>query len=631
MRKTLASSSYAIVGTLERMIQRLEDKKLLDDAVLGDLEESDDWRDTFDDVTEQFDAVALEAEITDLKSYKALAERIESNAKGKALITVLAKAFDMTENLGGQRKAVIFTESCRTQQYIKSKLESNGHAGRVVLLNGSNTDPESRAIYKAWLQEHAGSGRITGSKTADMKAALVDKFKSSEADILVSTEAGGEGINLQFCSLLINYDLPWNPQKVEQRIGRVHRYGQLNDVVVVNFVNRKNPADERVFTLLSEKFKLFEGVFGASDEILGAIESNIDIEKRIYEIYQQCRDDEQIQTEFNRLQDELDEHLQIREEQTRQTLLNNFDRDVVATLKSRRDQSNDFLDGYRQMLMDLVRAELPDANFERNHFFRSGQRFDLSWDQAEKNDSEFFRLQSKEHMLAWELVHKAKARQPDQAPMPPAELIFSYAALEGQYAALQPYIGKSGILQVNKLSLRYADTEEEHLLVVAVTDSGDAIPIGDAQRLLRIPASMSDSTAPIDDSTLAQQLDREQQVKLQETEQKLEQYYEQENTKLERWADDRRQALQLTIDELDREIRDLKKASRQLATLQEKLTAKREIKQHERKRDRAMASYHEAKKQIEQEEDKLLDDIEAKLKLDSSIEELFTIRWCLTH
>ena len=631
MRKTLASSTHAIVGTLERMIQRLEDKKLLDDGVLTDLEESDDWRDVFDDdVTEQIDEVALEAEISDLKGYKALAERIESNAKGKALITVLEKAFAMTENLGGQRKAVIFTESCRTQQYIKTKLESHGHTGRVVLLNGSNSDPESRAIYKAWLQKHAGSGRITGSKTADMKAALVEQFKSDDADILVSTEAGGEGINLQFCSLLINYDLPWNPQKVEQRIGRIHRYGQLNDVVVVNFVNRKNPADERVFTLLSEKFKLFEGVFGASDEILGAIESNIDIEKRIYNIYQKCRDDEQIQYEFDRLQDDMDEHLQVREEQTRQTLLNHFDRDVVAALKSRRDRSNDFLDNYRQMLMDLVRAELPDATFERNHFFHAGQRFDLSWEQAEKNEAEFFRLQSKEHLLAWELVHKAKARQPDQAPMPAAELTFSQgASLAGQYASLQPYIGKSGSLQVSKLSLRYADTEEEYLLVVAMTDSGDAVPVEDAERLLRIPALISDSSVSIDDNRLAEQLSAEQQIKIQETEQKLEQYYEQENTKLERWADDRRQALQLTIDELDREIKELKRASRQLASLQEKLAAKREIKQHERKRDRAMASYHEAKKAIEQEEDKLLDDIEAKLELDSSIEALFSIRWLL--
>lgn len=96
---------------------------------------------------------------------------------------------------------------------------------------------------------------------------------------MIATEAGAEGINLQFCSLVINYDLPWNPQRVEQRIGRCHRYGQRFDVVVINFVNNTNRADVRVFQLLNEKFKLFDGILGASDELIGAIDGNIDIEK----------------------------------------------------------------------------------------------------------------------------------------------------------------------------------------------------------------------------------------------------------------------------------------------------------------------------------------------------------------
>ena len=101
------------------------------------------------------------------------------------------------------------------------------------------------------------------------------------------------------CSLVVNYDLPWNPQRIEQRIGRCHRYGQKYDVVVVNFLNKKNAADQRVYQLLAEKFKLFDGVFGASDEVLGHIESGVDFEKRIAQIYQSCRTEEEIQTSFN--------------------------------------------------------------------------------------------------------------------------------------------------------------------------------------------------------------------------------------------------------------------------------------------------------------------------------------------
>ena len=112
------------------------------------------------------------------------------------------------------------------------------------------------------------------------RQAIVDYFKA-ESKILIATEAAAEGINLQFCSLLINYDLPWNPQRVEQRIGRCHRYGQKFDVVVVNFINQANEADKRVYELLDQKFNLFNGVLGASDEILGAIENGVDFEQKM--------------------------------------------------------------------------------------------------------------------------------------------------------------------------------------------------------------------------------------------------------------------------------------------------------------------------------------------------------------
>jgi len=632
MRKILASSSFALAGTLEKMILRLEKEQLLGEDVIDDLEESADWQDRFiEDGTQYSVAQKRTEEIEELKSYYELAKNISSNSKGDALIIALKKAFEFAQDLGSLRKAVIFTESRRTQIYIKELLQQNGYKGRLVLLNGSNADPDSKQIYQDWLQKHQGSARITGSKTSDMKAALVDKFSGNEADILISTEAGAEGINLQFCSLLINYDLPWNPQKVEQRIGRVHRYGQKHDVVVVNFLNRKNPADKRVFELLDEKFKLFDGVFGASDEILGAIESNIDIEKRIYEIYQKCRSDDEIENQFNQLQEDLKDVLMVREEQTRKTLLNNFDRDVVTALKSRRDSSKDFLEQYEQVLMDLAKAEIPSADFGRNYFHYKNSRYDLSWAQAQKNDSEFFRLQAEEHKLAWELVHKAQARKTENEPLPPVNIIFHSAQLDARYASLEKYIGQSGLLQVEKILFNYAGTEEEHLLVAVMTDEGQRLDADDAEHLLRIPSEILGLMNNLDVTLLKPILEDLTVNKELEVHNKLGQYFEEGSVKLERWADDRRQALQLSIDELDREIREMKKASRQLSSLQEKIDAKRQIKQKERERDTAMANYHETKKEIEQEEDKLLDEIESKLELNIQSEILFNFRWTLNQ
>jgi superfamily II DNA/RNA helicase len=247
---------------------------------------------------------ALEQEIAELDAFAALAISIDHNAKGKALLKALGIAFAKAKELGAAEKAIIFTESRRTQNYLLRLLADSPFAEGIVLFNGSNTDDRSKLIYSQWLERHQGTDRVTGSRTADMRSALVDYFREA-GRIMIATEAGAEGINLQFCSLVVNYDLPWNPQRIEQRIGRCHRYGQKHDVVVVNFLNRKNAADKRVFELLAEKFKLFEGVFGASDEVLGAIESGVDFEKRIAAIYQHCRMQEEIQTAFDQLQLEL--------------------------------------------------------------------------------------------------------------------------------------------------------------------------------------------------------------------------------------------------------------------------------------------------------------------------------------
>ena len=225
------------------------------------------------------DRDAIEKEVADLDEFAQLATSIESQRQRQGPAKGARRRLRQSRRNSAQReKAIIFTESRRTQSYLLRVLADSPCAEGIVLFNGSNTDDRSKLIYAAWLERHQGTDRVTGSNTADMRSALVDYFRE-EGRIMIATEAGAEGINLQFCSLVVNYDLPWNPQRIEQRIGRCHRYGQKHDVVVVNFLNRKNAADQRVYELLAEKFQLFEGVFGASDEVLGAIESPASISR----------------------------------------------------------------------------------------------------------------------------------------------------------------------------------------------------------------------------------------------------------------------------------------------------------------------------------------------------------------
>jgi adenine-specific DNA-methyltransferase len=295
-----------------------------------------------------------------LRGYAEKAEGIRQNAKGDALLVALKTALDKAVGLGAARKAVIFTESRRTQQYPHDLLSANGYAGQMVLINGGNTDPESRAVYERWLERHHGSVAVSGSRSADMKAALVEEFRD-HSTLLIATESADEGVNLQFCSLVVNYDLPWNPQRIEQRIGRCHRYGQQHDVVVVNFLNRSNAADQRVFQLLSEKFRLFDGVFGASDEVLGAVESGVDLERRIAQLYQEARTPKEIQLAFDDLQAELDEQIQSRMSETRQLVMDHFDEEIQERLAVHRDEAQASLNERQRWLRALTQFELGEA------------------------------------------------------------------------------------------------------------------------------------------------------------------------------------------------------------------------------------------------------------------------------
>src|SRR5581483_5717718 len=383
LRKLLASSTFAIAGALETLSQRLQGRlgkpkptSSLEEELEQDYESlaetAEEWpEDTPEtELLSDADRAAIEQEISDLEAFRKLAVSITHNAKGKVLLSALDRAFAEAARLGAARKAIIFTESRRTQEYLLRVLADSAYAEGIVLFNGSNTDPQSRQIYTDWIERHAGTDRITGSRTADMRSALVDYFRE-QGQIMIATEAGAEGINLQFCSLVVNYDLPWNPQRIEQRIGRCHRYGQKHDVVVVNFLNQKNAAGQRVFQLLSEKFLLFEGVFGASDEVLGAIESGVDFEKRIADIYQRCRTPDEINASFDQLQRELSQQIDEAMTRTRQQLLENFDTEVHEKLRINLENSRTYLNRYEQMLLDLTRYELRDhAEFVNGSAFR---------------------------------------------------------------------------------------------------------------------------------------------------------------------------------------------------------------------------------------------------------------------
>lgn len=654
LRRLLASSTFAISGTLHGMSKRLEG--LLDeqpktanaeDAFVAEVtqtyetfqETAEEWIDDEEDDDEESDEPkiltseqkeSVRREMEELRSFGDLAQSIIKNSKGEALLTALKRGLTEATAKGAARKAMIFTESTRTQNYILELLERTEFAGKVVLFNGSNTDARSKAIYQEWLKAHQGTDRVSGSPTADKRAALVDYFRE-QASIMIATEAAAEGINLQFCSLVVNYDLPWNPQRIEQRIGRCHRYGQKHDVVVVNFLNKANEADQRVYELLAQKFQLFSGVFGASDEVLGAIESGVDFERRIAEIYQRCRTEEQIRSSFDALQQDLAGEIDTQMKLTRQKLLENFDEEVQEKLKISLKESKEYLGRFEQRLWALTRYFLRDiAIFEKEEFsfqLRSNPfpgevihpgPYRLSRDVTDVN---VFRVG---HPLAQRIIEECKAFK-----LGTAHLDFDFSDSGRQIAILSPLKGKSGWLKVKSYTFNSFEPRDE-VVLAGITNKGEVLDHEQCERMFSLSANQRESTpssSPEIDSRLSDQINSQVQETKEEISTKDAEYFEGELDKLDHWAEDQRSSLRISLKETDEKIKELKKAARGAGNLPDKLKLEKERRTLESRRDELWRAYDLAAKDIEVKKDKLIDRVQQLMEQRITHEELFTISW----
>jgi len=330
IRKLLASSSFALIETFEILKERLqklhagtksaqaqEGFDLFWNYVEDEIDESD--FDEEEDETTIYQKQQMEEEMELVDDIIEKATSIKANVKVIALKTALSVAFSEQEKAGILQKAVVFTESKRTQKYIAEELRKDGYSDEDILLfNGDFNDTMTKEIYRTWQVKNFG--KTNYGRSVEYKHAIVDYFKD-HAKVLIVTDAGSEGLNLQFCNTVINYDLPWNPQRIEQRIGRCHRYGQEHDVVAINLLNTGNEADKRVYEILSKKFELFNGVFGASDVALGALESGTSFEKTILNIYQNCNSSADFQKAFDKLDRQLDKTLNTQASALRSILL----------------------------------------------------------------------------------------------------------------------------------------------------------------------------------------------------------------------------------------------------------------------------------------------------------------------
>lgn len=648
LRKLLASSSHAVANTLLTMKSRLEllrDGKPVEDKLAEEVVEDEEMEDDLlDEILADtngeaepeadkpaIDRKALEAEIEELSRFSQWARSIGIDTKSRSLLTALNNGFAEMARMGANRKALVFTESRRTQDYLKNFLEANGYAGQIVLFNGTNADPESRRIIDRWIEANQGTGRVTGSRAIDSRTALIEHFRDT-ATIMIATEAAAEGVNLQFCSLVINYDLPWNPQRIEQRIGRCHRYGQKHDVVVINFLNERNEADRRVHELLSEKFNLFSGVFGASDEVLGAIESGVDFERRILAIYQQCRSTEEIAAAFRQLQQEMEETIKTRLDDTRRVLLEHFDEDVHARLKMRLDDAKANLDRIGRLFWTLTRFILAD----NAAFDDQALTFDLKQPPRDELKPGCYHLISKSQSnvpgeFLYRLSHPLGEWVIDTGkvcPAPVASVSFDVTHYPARLSMVEALAGQSGWLTLQHLAIDSFD-KEEYLLFSAFTDAGKSLDQETCERLFHCTATVEPLPGLTDEAQLRLGVesnlhaDAAVAVSLEENNR----LFGEERERLERWADDMVVAAEKDLADTKAQIKALRRQSRLATNLDEQEGLQHKIQELEKKQRKQRQQIFEIEDQIADKRDKLIDGLQKRMRQKTTAKHLFTIRW----
>ncbi len=660
VRKVLASSPKAVAGTLEMMRDRLirfreeikrsqsvTDRIILDEDIDDDLldellEDQEDMavetqseNNTEPDdsklITEEIDFHKLASEIEELDHFVTWAHGIGIDTKTRALLKAIEIGFEKMAEMGAAQKAVIFTESRRSQNFLKDFLEANGYAGKVVSYNGQNRDPESMEIYKRWVENNKNSGRISGSHAVDCRTAIIERFRD-HANIMIATEAGAEGINLQFCSLVINFDLPWNPQRIEQRIGRCHRYGQKHDVVVINFLNERNAADQRVHELLDQKFSLFSGVFGVSDEVLGTIESGVDFERRILDIYQQCRSQEEIESAFAKLQEELNEKIETRIQDTRRILMEHFDEDVHSRLKVNLDGTQERLDQIGRMFWSLTHYILDGhANFDDCVL-----TFDLTESPVRTAKPGRYQLISKNHEnvpgeFLYRLGHPLGEHVLDEGKeksTPPAEVIFDITNHLTRISVVETLKDKSGYLLLKRLQIDSFE-HEEYLLFSGFTDEGEAVDQETFQKLFNCNGNVTNVSLSLDgvQQRLEDEAKRHIKATINRSLESNSRHFNEAREQLEKWAEDMEIAAGKELEDTKNQIKALNRQARLATTMQEQHDIQEKIKDMEQKKRRLRQRIFDLEDEIAEKRDRLIDALEMRMEQKTESDTLFAIRW----
>jgi superfamily II DNA or RNA helicase len=563
--RRMASSMPALAASLENVAARLRrlgaGQRVPDDAVevLHDLEEEEEIDDSHSESSIPTDREGIASELALVESFIARARSLPHDAKARSFQDAIRVILDLARDGSGSGKAVVFTESITTQEYLRKLLLDTGLSDEdVTLFRGTNDHGRAHQAYARWLQEE-GRKLPPGSRPSrevGVRLALVHEFRT-RSKVLVCTEAGAKGLNLQFCDTVINYDLPWNPQRIEQRIGRCHRYSQQRDVTVVNFLARDNEAHRLTFEILSQKLDLFGRVLDASDVVLHEPRTDtpeivvsalsLEFEADLRNIYSRSRTLDEVTREIAALRDKIAVRRDAYEKEyarTSQVIESRFDEDVRRVFKRLREELPAGLVQIDRDLADLVDGYLASDAVEYRRSDEVGRViFEVALEgglAAEIGDARRFATGDPRHSTDTEplnLVH----------PLVRAAIADARAWPGGSVELLLPpdttpdllaLAGKVGLLAV--ALVEYAGFEPVQRLVAAGVVEGAPIDPSVATRIMRLHATDGLEISVIDDlQGLDDAVDEAVFVDQREVEKREQQHFEQAIGQLERFVDDK--------------------------------------------------------------------------------------------
>lgn len=623
--KLMGSSIYSIVFTLETMKKRLV--TLLNtgvdtgvDTSIDDLLDEEELEDENNEVQTEhlvIDKEKLKKEIINLSNIIDTAKRVKIESKYLALKDSIKFGEKLLNDIGANNKVLIFTESRRTQTYLYESLKNDGY-DEVLVFNGSNNDSISTKIYEDWCKKPENVEKLSNSKAVNLRQAIIDYFKD-KGKILIATGAGAEGLNLQFCSLVINYDLPWNPQVVEQRIGRCHRFGQEHDVAVINFLSSSNAVEQRIYELLSTKFLVFNEIFGSSDSILGAWEDGSDLEKKIIEIYTKCRTVEEINYAFNKIQDEYKEVIDESMKKTKQDLLDNFDEDLQMYFSGVLDETQNSINRIEELFWRLTKIILyKEALFDdvKKSFKYADEKYCLSI----LNDGTFVDYNMTSNLGKKVMSVAEKIQQTS------GHVVFDISNYPYQINSIIEMKGKKGYISLSKIVIDSFEKEEK-LFFQGIFENGLPINEDIMQKMFRLDTIEHENVhIP---KEVVQRLIKDSLLHgnkiLIESEERNNLLLNEEIAKINKWAEDKIESVQLKVELMRNERKNLQKQSDIADNSFEREQIEEEILKLSKKIKSSWIELAEAEEEIELQRKKTISKIRSQMMKSSRIEDIFTI------